>query len=68
MGRQESQEDKARRELQVSMAVMGHMEYQDDQVVYFRVLKEFQVLQVSTAILFVCFSLPGNLILFNATA
>lgn len=33
MGSQGSQEDKARRELQVSMALMGHMEYRDDQVV-----------------------------------
>jgi hypothetical protein len=33
------------------MAVMGHMEYQDDQVAYFRVLKEVQVLQVSTVLL-----------------
>ena len=33
MGSQEGQEDKARRELRVSMAVMGHMEYQDDRVV-----------------------------------
>jgi hypothetical protein len=33
MGCQESQEDKARRELQVSMALMGHMEYRDDLVV-----------------------------------
>jgi len=33
MGSQESQEDKARRELQVTMALMGHLEYQDDRVV-----------------------------------
>jgi hypothetical protein len=33
MGSKESQEDQARRELQVSMALMGHTEYQDDLVV-----------------------------------
>ena len=32
MGSLESQEDKARREPQVSMVLMGHMEYQDDLV------------------------------------
>jgi hypothetical protein len=30
VGSQESQEDKVRRELQVSTVLMGHMEYQDD--------------------------------------
>jgi hypothetical protein len=33
MGSQESQEDEARRELQVTMVLMGQMEYQDDLVV-----------------------------------
>jgi hypothetical protein len=33
MDTQENQEDQAKRELLESMDLMGHMEYQDDQVV-----------------------------------
>jgi hypothetical protein len=33
VGSQEGQEDEARRELQVSMVLMGPVEYQDDLVV-----------------------------------